>query len=114
MLEAAFTSMSRISRSSSGTSFPEPFFSQNHFDNVSKLEGYDSPLLIMVGEDDNKFPVEDMQAMYDAAVGPKELWVVDGAKHGIANIGVPEVGLSPYFEKMSTFLAESAPDCMAP
>ena len=114
MLEAPFTSMSRISRSSSGTSFPEGFFSQNLFDNVSKLEGYESPVLIMVGEDDNKFPIEDMQAMYDAASGPKELWIVPGAKHGIANVGVPEAGLSPYFEKMSAFLAESAPECINP
>ncbi len=114
MLEAPFTSMSRISGSNSGTSFPESFFSQNLFDNVSKLEGYASPVLIMIGELDNKFPQSDLQDMYDAVAGEKELWIVEDARHGIANVGVPEAGLTPYFDKMRSFLQEKAPACIAP
>jgi len=114
MLEAPFTSMSRISASNSGTSFPESFFSQNRFDNITKLAGYDAPVLLMVGEDDNKFPLEDIQAMYEAVIGNKELWLVPGARHGIQNVGVPEAGLSPYFETMLSFLHDSAPACVTP
>ena len=112
MLEAAFTSMSRISASNSGTSFPESFFSQNLFDNVSKLNGYEGAVLIMIGELDNKFPVPDQQAMYDGVIGPTELWRVPEARHGIANVGVPEAGLTPYFETMLSFLQEKAPACL--
>ncbi len=112
MLEAPFTSMSRISASNSGTSFSESFFSQNLFDNVSKLDGYEGAALIMIGEWDNKFPVADQQAMYDGIVGEKELWVVPEARHGITNVGVPEAGLSPYFETMLSFLEEKAPTCL--
>jgi len=113
MLEAPFTSMSRISGSNSGTSFPESFFSQNLFDNVSKLDGYEGAALIMIGELDNKFPVADQRAMYEGIVGEKELWVVPETRHGISNVGVPEAGLTPYFDTMLSFLQEKAPACLA-
>ena len=112
MLEAGFTSMSRISRSNSTTSFGESFLSQNKFDNVAKLEGYADPLLVMSGDEDNFFPIEDQRALYDAAEGPKSFWVAVGAKHGISNGGVPEVGLTPYYEAMSRFLRDTAPSCL--
>jgi len=114
MLEASFTSMSRISKSNSTTSFGESMLSQNLFDNVSKLEGYASPLLVMSGDEDNFFPMEDQRALFDAAAGPKAFWIARGAKHGLSNGGVPEVGLTPYFEAMRTFLETDAPACLAP
>ncbi|MBJ93304.1 MAG: hypothetical protein CMP23_02390 [Rickettsiales bacterium] len=114
MLEAPFTSMSRVSGSNSATSFPESFFSQNHFDNVSKLEGYAGATLIMMGELDNKFPISDMEAIYDAVTGEKQLWIVPDARHGISNVGVPEAGLGPYFETMQSFLVDKAPACLTP
>jgi fermentation-respiration switch protein FrsA (DUF1100 family) len=114
MLEAAFTSMSRISRSNSGSSFAESMFSTNNYDNVAKLQGYPGPLLVLAGDEDNFFPLEDERELYEAAAGPKELWVAQGAKHGISNGGVPEAGLTPYFEAMRGFLDTHAPGCLTP
>ena len=114
MLEAAFTSMSRISESNSGTSFGESMFSTNNYDNVSKLRGYEGPLLMLVGDEDNFFPLEDERALFNAAAGPKQFWVAEGAKHGISNGGVPEAGLTPYFAAMRAFLDLHAPSCLAP
>ncbi|MCO4773405.1 MAG: alpha/beta hydrolase [Deltaproteobacteria bacterium] len=114
MLEAAFTSMARISASNSGTSFGESMFTSNNFDNADKLRGYEGPLLMLVGDEDNFFPLEDERDLYDSAVGPKEFWVAEGAKHGISNGGVPEAGLTPYFAAMRSFLVEHAPGCLTP
>jgi pimeloyl-ACP methyl ester carboxylesterase len=112
MLEATFTSVSRVSRTDTTTSFAESFFSQNRFDNVAKLEGYEGALFVLVGDEDNFFLLEDQEAMYDAATGPKEMWVVPGAKHGISNGGVPEAGLTQYFEAIGSFLEDTAPTCL--
>lgn len=112
MLEAPFTSMSRISRSNSTTGFPESFFSQNKFDNVAKLQGYADPLFVMSGTEDNFFPLEDELELYEGAVGPKNFWAVEGARHGISTGGVPEAGLTQYYEAMSGFLDEHAPSCL--
>jgi len=111
MLEAPFTSMSRISASNSGSSFGESFFSTNQFDNISKMQGYPGPLLVMHGDEDNFFPLDDVRDLYEAAAGPKELWIAPGAKHGISNGGVPEAGLSPYFATMAGFLETHAYGC---
>jgi len=112
MLEAAFTSMSAISRANSTTSFGESMFSQNRFDNIEKIADYAGPLMVLAADEDNFFPLEDQQALFDNAPGPKEMWIAEGAKHGIANGGVPEVGLTPYFAAMRSFLQNTAPACV--
>ena len=111
-LEAAFTSMSEVSASNSGTGFPESFFSANEFDVSAELEGYRGATLVMTGNEDNFFPFQDQFETYDAVVGPKRLWIVDGAKHGLSNGGIPEAGLGQYFLQMREFLVQYAPECL--
>ncbi len=41
-----------------------------------------TPLLLVHGDRDSYFPVDEAQALYDAAAEPKELWVVPGLGHG--------------------------------
>ena len=107
--------MSSISQSNGAVSFGESFFSQNRFDNIEKIQDYTAPLLVMAGDEDNFFALEDQQAMYDAAgSADKRIWVVPGAKHGISNGGIPEVGLTQYFDAMRSFLDELAPGCLTP
>ncbi len=113
MLEAAFTSMQSIAHSNSGVLFPESFFSQNGFDNKAKMEGYAGPLLMMVGGEDDYFAEEDERDVFDAAAGPKEFHVTEGAFHGLSSGGVPEAGLTPYFSVMRDFLEEHAPGCLS-
>ncbi|MCO4745362.1 MAG: alpha/beta hydrolase [Proteobacteria bacterium] len=112
LLEAPFTSMSALAASNSSATIPETFFSEGHFDNIRKIEDYEGPVFAMVGDLDNKFPVEDIQRLVDAAPGPSELWVLPGVRHGIENVGVPEDGFTAYTERMQSFLEQHAADCL--
>ena len=68
--------------------------------------------LAMLGTLDNKFTPEQVQTMMDNAPGPKEFWQLEGVRHGIANIGVPEAGYQAYVDKMRSFLRDKAPACL--
>ena len=48
------------------------------------------PILFIHGERDSYIPVEQSQLLYDAAPGPKSLWVVPGAKHNQSVVVRPE------------------------
>ena len=66
----------------------------------------------MYGTADIRFPIEDIEAMYRNAPGPKELWLLDGVSHGIARGGVPEAGYAQYRDNMRAFLEAKAPACL--
>jgi uncharacterized protein len=42
------------------------------------------PVLLICGTDDHRIPCRHAQAIYDAATGPKESWIVQGAGHASA------------------------------
>jgi uncharacterized protein len=42
------------------------------------------PVLLMCGTRDHRIPCRHAERVYNAAIGPKELWVVDGAGHAAA------------------------------
>ena len=42
------------------------------------------PVLLICGTDDHRIPCRHSKAIYDAAKGPKELWIVQGADHASA------------------------------
>lgn len=48
------------------------------------------PTLFIHGERDSYIPVEQSQLLYEAAPGPKSLWVVPGAKHNQCVVVRPE------------------------
>lgn len=48
------------------------------------------PALFIAGEEDRLMPLPEVRALYDAAPGPKELWVVPGARHGQCLDAAPE------------------------
>jgi pimeloyl-ACP methyl ester carboxylesterase len=48
------------------------------------------PLLVVHGDKDHYFPLEHPQALYDAALEPKELWLVEGFGHAESGAG-PEL-----------------------
>lgn len=112
LLEVPFTSMSQVARSNSGVDMPGGFLSQGYFENTLKVEDYPGPLFVMHGTEDDAFPLEDVRELYEAAPGPKELWVVDGASHGMG-VGVAETAtLAGYIEGIDTFLTAHAPGCL--
>jgi len=113
IMEAAFTSISAIARTNATIELPETFLSQGHYNNVGKIKDYTGPLFAMIGSEDIKFPVEDIQEMVNNAPNPKkELWVLEGVNHGISNGGVPEAGLQDYLDRMLGFLEKNAPECL--
>ena len=48
------------------------------------------PILLIYGLSDHKIPLRHSQSIYEAAIGPKELWLVPGASHTKAIAAEPE------------------------
>jgi uncharacterized protein len=60
------------------------------------------PVLLICGTNDHRIPCRHAQAIYDAATGPKELWIVQGAGHASALGQAPaeyENRVVSFFEK---------------
>jgi fermentation-respiration switch protein FrsA (DUF1100 family) len=60
------------------------------------------PVLLICGTEDHRIPCRHAEAIYEAATGPKELWVVQGAGHASALGRVPqdyEKHVIDFFEK---------------
>jgi pimeloyl-ACP methyl ester carboxylesterase len=113
-LEAPFTSASIIAEESGKVGWPESFLSEGLFDNARKLQSYEGPLLLMVGELDSRFPPRMQEELFENAAGPKELWELPGVRHGISDGGVPEASLADYEAKMRDFIRDNAQDCLQP
>ena len=114
ILEAPFTSIETISASNIGIALPDSYLTAGHFDNIEKIKGYSGPLLLMIGDIDVKFTVEEITQMYDNAATPaesKRLWVLEGVGHGIADEGIPEAGLTPYIDEINAFISDNAAAC---
>ncbi len=115
VLEGAFTSIELISASNNAVALPGSFLTEGHFENHEKIKDYEGPLFSMVGTEDNKFPVEHEQEVFDNAGTPDELktlWIVEGAGHGVSTNGVPEFGLSAYFQHLSDFFDGPGSACV--
>ena len=107
VLEAAFTSIELISASNNAVALPGSFLTEGEFENHEKIKSYEGPLLSMIGTEDNKFPVEHEQLLFDNAGTPDELktlWILEGVGHGISTGGVPEAGLPAYFDHLAEYL----------
>ena len=111
LLEAPFTSMQRIARRNAGSSIPDGFLTKGNFDNLGKIEGYEGPLYVMIGDEDELFTIEDATDFTTGAKGHSELWVVPNARHGVGR-GVPERGpFDTYSLNILTFLGTHATSC---
>jgi pimeloyl-ACP methyl ester carboxylesterase len=92
---------------------PATFFA---LDAIKRLGGFDpdevSPekavaqrefaILLICGTNDHRIPCRHAQAIYNAAIGPKELWIVQGAGHAMALGQAPaeyENRVITFFEK---------------
>jgi len=110
--ETGFTGLGPMTTANTGTSYGGSMLSTGGLENTEKLKGWDGPLFVMIGTEDHVFSVEDEHQIYVNADGPKEFWEVQGAHHGIADIGIPEhVGLTTYFGRLERFLIDSAGGC---
>jgi uncharacterized protein len=63
------------------------------------------PVLLICGAKDHRIPCRHAQALYNAAIGPKELWIAPGAGHANALGQAPaeyETRVVTFFEKYPT------------
>ena len=61
------------------------------------------PVLMVHGKADDFVPCEMTKQGYDACTGPKQLFLVEGAKHGVSFLVEPE----KYTQLIDTFLADN-------
>jgi pimeloyl-ACP methyl ester carboxylesterase len=60
------------------------------------------PVMLVVGDRDERTPSWMSQSVYDSLAGPKELWIVPGAGHG--GVAAPELMDYPaFFERVGDF-----------
>ena len=57
---------------------------------VAALARTSAPTFVMAGADDPFTPPAETRALYDAVRGPKELWLVEGARHDDLYDAAPE------------------------
>jgi fermentation-respiration switch protein FrsA (DUF1100 family) len=69
---------------------------------LSKIKDYHGPLLLSHGDADEVVPLEQGQALFEAAAGPKRMVTCRGCKH---NDPPPE----EYHRALGEFLAQLAP-----
>jgi pimeloyl-ACP methyl ester carboxylesterase len=109
LLENPFTSLAAVAQSTTTLTLGEQTFSEGRYDNLAKIADYRGHLLVMTGSADRTFPTDDVLRLADAAGGPTERWIVEGAEHGVGPRGVPEVDIAAYRERVSAFLDEACP-----
>lgn len=110
--ETGFTGIGPMTTANTGTTYGGSMLATGGLENTERLKGYTGPLFVMIGTEDHVFSVDDEHQIYENATGPKEFWEVQGAHHGIADVGIPEhVGLNTYFGRLENFLVDSADGC---
>lgn len=72
---------------------------------LSALSRYRGPVLVIGGEEDRSTPADESRAMFAAAKGPKELWLVPTGGHA----EICDLTDAAYREHVRTFLAKTMP-----
>jgi hypothetical protein len=74
-------------------------------DSESRIGRLDLPLLVFHGDDDEIVPVDQGQALFELAGGPKALHRIPGARHN----DIVEVAGERFWMPLGSFLDEVAP-----
>ncbi len=111
VLEAPQPSLSDAAEFGTRLSLPEQFLTSGRLSNYERLEAFDGPVLGMIGTEDEVVAGPDVQEPFiESGSGPAELWVVEGASHGIAGGGIPEdAGVTAYLDRLRSFVDEHCP-----
>lgn len=111
VLEAPLTSLESLTVTDAGIALPDSFLSSGAYNNIERIKDYSGPLFAMIGDEDQRFAVEDVETLVNNADSEvKDLWVLEGVEHGITGGGVPEDGLTEYLNRMQSFL-NNRTDC---
>ena len=80
ILRSPFSSMTRIGAHHYPL-LPVRQFLRDRYPSIDRMGRITCPLLVIAGDDDRVVPLEDTQRLFDAAHGPKQLVVIEGADH---------------------------------
>lgn len=81
IVESSFTNLGDVATAVSNTSLPVRWLLSQEFDSLSKIGAVGVPVLIAHGRDDRYVPARFSEALFDAALEPKQLLLIDGANH---------------------------------
>ena len=56
-------------------------FLRDRYPSIDRIGALSCPLLVIGGDDDGVVPLDDTRLLFDAAVEPKQLFVIEGADH---------------------------------
>jgi hypothetical protein len=109
VLRSPFTSMADVGR------FHYPFLPvgsllQDRFPSLDRIDGIQSPLLVVAGDRDRIIPPEQSRRLYEAATGQKDLVVVPGADHNDYELLAGE----PLIQAVVAFIERHVPARTAP
>jgi len=80
ILEAPFTSVAEVAQYHYSF-IPASAMVRDRFDSLAKIGDVKAPILVLLGERDRVVPLRFGQALFDAALAPKELWLSREAGH---------------------------------
>ena len=93
--EDLFSSAENLTETNAGLGMPPAWMFEGEWDSMARAAQLDEvPLLVVHGDSDTYVQPEHARWLYDAAVEPKELWLVPGGNHG------PSVDSPRHFELM--------------
>ncbi|MBA1272511.1 alpha/beta hydrolase [Stutzerimonas azotifigens] len=81
IIESTFTTLADIATVLADTSLPVRWLLSQRFDSVDKIDQIGMPLLVVHGTQDQYVPARFSQELYEAALEPKRLLLVEGATH---------------------------------
>jgi fermentation-respiration switch protein FrsA (DUF1100 family) len=80
ILETPYTRLTDLAQEKMPLMLPKLLL-RFRFDNLSRLEGAQIPLLVVHGTDDEVIPFHHGKAIYDFYKGPKTLLLIEGGQH---------------------------------
>ena len=105
IIQSSFTTMAdAIGHRSLLQLFPIDWLLTERFDSLSKVRSLQVPVLFLHGSDDSVVPPEMSQQLYEAALEPKQVFVISGADH----VRIYQPGEQSYLKAIQRFV-ESLP-----
>ena len=105
IVESSFTTLADIAQSLTYPWLPVRLLLSQKFDSLTKIREVSMPVLIVHGGDDRYVPSRFSEQLYEAAPGPKQLLLVDGATHN----NCMRVGSTQYVAALHQLFGFTAP-----
>lgn len=106
VVEGAFTSMLGMARYKGSYNWlPVNWLLTQRFDSLKKLATLNTPIFYLHGTEDLVVPAEMSRTLYQATLGRKELWLVEGAGHN----DIATITGEAYEKRIWQFLLQDTP-----